>query len=456
MPYLKERLEEDLGIAVDSSVDPLTVVARGMCIFERSQKIPKEFQDEGTKASKRGEHSINLNYVTLTSDTEESVTGIIEGLNEKEQYYVKIQSDSGTFTGPKTKINKGKFYYTVDVERNKQNLYWIYLFDEKGNPVKVSPDSFIITHGLSVSGAPLNHSIQVVVAGRDFITNQMKNKCEKVFEKGEILPLKKTLDIYKTARKLKKGEKSELNVSIVQGEEENPDRNTFLCNLGFAGKDIPRDLPEGTPVELTVEANESGEIFVTAHIPLIDITLPARGTIKDEKLEVNDMATDLESQRKRAASVSQNCSSEERQKISGSIQSVSESLNNSGTDEDEKRKANKQLKDLKISLDRLEEEKKVPQLINEYNARVTDLQKLINEYADPKQKDENTKQLERIKADAQDAIQQNDKLMLIRINEQLENLRIRACSQTLTLTLRFSGRWLQWAISLMSRKRNTT
>jgi len=124
MPYLKERLESDLKIQGDSSVDPLTVVARGACIFAMSQKIPKEYFSTETKKTK-GVNNIILNHVTLTSDTEESVTGIIEGLEEQEQYYVQIQSDSGTFTGPKTKVNKGKFFYNLNVEPNKQNVYWI-------------------------------------------------------------------------------------------------------------------------------------------------------------------------------------------------------------------------------------------------------------------------------------------------------------------------------------------
>jgi hypothetical protein len=38
-------------------------------------------------------------------------------------------------------------------------------------------------------------------------------------------------------------------------------------------------------------------------------------------------------------------------------------------------------------LDKIEEEKAMPQLIREYNERVKDLNEIINEYADPKEKD---------------------------------------------------------------------
>jgi len=425
MPYLKERLEAELKIQVDSSVDPLTVVARGACIFAMSQRIPKEYLTTEAKKVK-GTHSITLNHTTLTSDTEESVTGIIEDLDESEQYYIQIQSDSGTFTGPKTKINKGKFYYTINIEPNKQNVFWVYVFDHKGNPVKISSESFSITHGLSVSGAPIPHSISVVVASRDYSINQTINTCDKIFEKGSILPLKESLDVYKTSRKLKKGEDASLDIDIVEGESEIPDRNTFLCKLGIKGKELPHDLPSGTPVELTLEMNESRELIVTAYIPLIDMSLNARYTVKDEVVDSKSMSAELDLQRRRAESTSEDCSVEERKKIADTIQSVSDGISNSSNDEDEKRKASKQLKDLKILLDKIDEEKAMPQLIKEYKMRVEDLKKIIDEYADQREKDNLEKQLESIKLESDKAIQEDNKTMMIRVNEQLDELRNKA------------------------------
>ncbi len=425
MPYLKERLANDLGIQVDSSVDPLTVVARGACIFGMSQSIPKEYLSNETKNTKEVKNII-LNHVTLTSDTEESVSGIIEKLDESQQYYIQIQSESGTFTGPKTKINKGKFYYTLNIEPNKQNLFWIYVYDQDGNPIKISSDSFSITHGLSVSGAPIPHSIRVVVASRDYTSNQMMNTCEIIFEKGSILPLKKTLDIYKTLRKLKKGEDASLDIDIVEGESTIPDRNIYLCKLGIQGKELPYDLPDGTSVELTVEMNESRELVVNAYIPLLDMALNSRYTEKDEVLDTTLMSSELEFQRQRVESTSEDCSIEERKRIAEIIQSVQEGITNASSDEDEKRKANKQLKDLKILLDKIEEEKAMPQMIKEYNLRVTDLQEIIREYADEKEKADLTKQLENIQSMSEIAIKEENKLIMIRINQQLNDLRIKA------------------------------
>lgn len=419
IPYIKERLKKEFDIDVDSSVDPLTVVANGACIFAMGQKIPEEFAVSDSKKSKAGVHKIALNYTSLTSDTEESVTGSIDDLDD-EDYYVKIQSEEGTFVGPKVKLNKGKFFYTVKVQKNRQNSYWVYVFDSKSNPVKISTDSFTIAHGISVSGAPLPHSIKVVVE------EQGENVCDTLFEKEEILPLSKTLDIYKTSRKLKKGEDNYLSIKILEGESDKQDRNDFVCELGIPGKGLPHDLPSGTPIELTVRINESRELSVTAYIPLIDMSFNARTTLTDEEIDTDTLSTKLMGQRKRSEAIFEYASPDERQKISDALQSTTESVNNASSDSDEKRKANKQLKNLQVMLDGMEEEKKMPQLIKEYNARVENLDKIIREYADPKQKEENLKQLESIKAGGAQAINENNKVLLSGANEQLENLRLKA------------------------------
>lgn len=424
MPYLKERLSNDLNVQADSSVDPLTVVARGACIFAMSQKIPQEYLSNKVQNTKDTKNII-LNHATLTSDTEESISGIIENLDES-QYYIQIQSTDGTFTGPKTKINKGKFYYTVNIEPNKQNSFWLYVFDQNGNPIKTSIDSFSITHGLSVSGAPLPHSISVVVASRDYSSNKMINVCERIFEKGSILPLKKTLDVYKTSRNLKKGEDNSLDIDIVEGESVIPDRNTFLCNLGIKGNDLPHDLPEGSSVELTIDVNESRELAVNAYVPLLDLTINARYTVKDEVIDPNQISSEFIEQKQRAETLSEFCNPEEQKKITDVIQSITYGITNVNSDEDEKRKTNKQLKDLKILLDKIDEEKAMPQLVNEFNLRVSDLQEIINEYADEKQKDVLTKQFDDVRIEGEKAIKDENKILLSQINIQLSNLRSKA------------------------------
>ncbi len=428
IPYIKERLVSDLKIKVDASVDPLTVVARGACVFAISQKVPKEVSEKRAKKAKSGTQVLNINHETLTSEMEEMVTGVIETLKDSdEDYYLQIQSDSGFYSGSKIKLKNGKFIDTVAVESNKSMLYWIYLFDKDGNLVPVEPDSFTITHGLSVSGAPIPHSIGIAVSKKDIKNGFSATEVfEKIFEKGSVLPLKKT-EVFKTARKLEKKENDNLLwIKVGEGESDVPDRNIFICELGIKGADLPYDLPQGTNVEITVTVSESRELHVTAYVPLIDLTLDARSTVRDEIIDIKDLEAQLSVQTARAKSVSDDYTTDERKSLEGTIQSVETSVKNAHIDEDEKRKASKQLKDLKITLDGIEKDKEMSQLIKEFRSGIEGAQEIINEYADKKEKDINNEQLSSIKAEGEKAITDNDKVLLIRVNEQIKELTARA------------------------------
>lgn len=424
IPYIKERLATELKIEVDSSVDPLTVVARGACVFAISQKIPKEFLGKKEKLAK-GTKNLSLNYETLTSETEEPISGIVEELKDSEdEYYIQIQSDSGLYSGSKIRLKNGKFFDTISLEPNKQNLFWVYLFDGKGNSIAIDPDSFTITHGLSVSGAPIPHSIGIAVANRS--GSVFVDIFEKIFEKGSVLPLKKT-EIFKTARRLQKNEDNNpLWIKVGEGESEIPDRNTFVCELGIKGSSLPYDLPEATDIEITVEVNESREVSITAYIPLVDLTLNARSTFRDEAINVDDIESDLDVQSKRATTVLENCSPEEKNKISDMLQSISAGIKNARLDEDEKRKASKQMKDLKTAIDQLEKEKEMPQLTKEFNDKVIEVEKIVSENSSGSEKEANREQFTKTKAEGEKAILQNDKVLLVRVNEELEQLGTKA------------------------------
>ena len=427
IPYIKQRLESELKIKVDSSIDPLTVVANGACIYAISQKVPKNILEKNNKEVKDGVQCLSLNFESLTSENEEMVTGVVDNLKDtKDEYYIQIQSDSGTYNGQKQRIKNGKFLETISIESNKTNLFWIYLFDDRGNSIPVDPDSFSITHGLSTSEAPLPHSIGIVIAKKDIKNSfTFTNERKVIWEKGLSLPLKYQ-GTYKTIRKLIKNEENNpLNILIDEGESDKPDRNIFVCEMAINGKDLPYDLPEGTEVEITTELDRSRELTVSVYIPLIDLSVPGRASFKDEIINVEELEIELNIQTEKAKNITEDCTEEEKKEIEYSIQTLKKGIQNARSDEDEKRKTSKELKDFKITLDKLEKEKELPQLIKEFNSGILDTQKIIDEYGDKKDFENNNEQLSKIKIEGEKAITEKDKTLLIRINEQIKELWMR-------------------------------
>ncbi|MCA9346838.1 Hsp70 family protein, partial [Candidatus Saccharibacteria bacterium] len=161
IPFIRETLEKEFKLKIDNSIDPLTVVARGACIFGLSQRVPQEILMDSRDIDD-SEKKVTLFYESMTSEDEQTVTGKIEELSDAESdYFIQIQSDSGLYTSSKIKLRNGKFFDTVAIDKGTTNIYWLYLFDDNGNTVPLFPESFSITHGLSVSGAPIPHEIGV-------------------------------------------------------------------------------------------------------------------------------------------------------------------------------------------------------------------------------------------------------------------------------------------------------
>jgi len=424
MPIVRRKLEQNLGIKVDSSVDPLTIVARGATIYALSQKIPTNLLATSKSESNKTGYAIELFYDGLTSDTEQMVTGVIKELaSSTSDHFIQLQSESGDFGGRRVKLNKGKFFDTVTLRRNSTNLFNVFLFDDLANSIPVQPNSFSITQGLGIAGAPLPHSIGLVVAKKDFSSGfELVNTVEKVFQKGSILPLKSKTEVYRTTRQLKKGQtENPLMIQAVEGESDIPDRNTFICELGIDGTDFLYDLPKDSELEITLDIDESRQLTVTAFIPLFDLSYDARSTIRDMIIEVNDLEMELITQKERATELTKGCSPDEKRMINDVISSTESSVNNSRFDDDEKRKASKQLKDIKVSLDKLEKDKSFSQLSDTFYSEMQDANKFLDEFTPDETKPQLTEMLKKIKEEGEKAIANNDKVMLTQINEVLHD-----------------------------------
>ena len=426
IPYVRTRLEREFRVPVDFSVDPLTVVAKGACIFASSQRLPAEMVQNERKTE--ADQEVTLHFDSLTSETEESLSGVFPALKEnQEEYFVQIQSESGYFCGDKIRLRNGKFFESVLLEQNKSNLYWIYLFDSSGNSIPVIPDSFSITHGLSISGAPIPHSIGVAVAKKDIKRGfSLSEVFEPFFPKSSILPLKGS-KTYRTVKPISKGDtENALPIKVYEGESEIPNRNQLICDLKITGENLLYDLPEETEVEITIEVNQSREVKVSAFLPTVDLLLDARATIHAESLDVSEMEEGLNAQSTRLSHLEANCSEQEKEKLHQKVSAISASLANSSLDEDEKRKANKHLKDLKVDLDQLEAEKELPHLKAEFESNIEETAKIIEEIGQDSEKSEHLHQLETLKQEGAKAIELQDKFLLNRVNEQILELGARS------------------------------
>lgn len=425
IPFLRDKLEKEFKASVDTSVDPLTIVAKGACIFGLSQQIPEEIAEKGRKSPK-GELKMTINFESLTSDEEQFVTGTVEELKDSgEDFYIQIQSDTGFYTSSKIPLKKGTFSDEVAIETRKTNLFWIYLFDGKGNPVPAHPDSFSITNGLTPTGVPLPHTYGVIYSKKSFANNfDLAQICDPFFEKNSVLPLKRT-EPYKTLEKLLKGQDNNLNIQIYEGESLVPDRNKIITKVIIDGKTLPHDLPEGSEVDITINIDESRSISVTAYVPSIEKSFNARADVYAQEVDTDALEKELGAQKERITRAKATSPQSEIAALEDKAESVTTSLKNSALDVDEQTKAERDLKELQMRLDEIETERALPQLEEDFKQIVNEARGIIDDL-DDELKIRAIETIEALVQEGAKAIENEDKVLLVRVIEQIRELKFRS------------------------------
>lgn len=374
IPYVRERIAEEMRIDVETSVDPLTTVARGACVYGMGQRVDESIrEDEAEETLGATEaYRVELNYEAMTSNDEEVVSGTVSGLPSSGEFYIRINSDSGSYNSATIPLKKsGAFYDTLIVEPGKSNRYWLYLTDSDGNNLPIYPDNFTITHGLTVRGVPIPHGIGVIYGKWDSRSNEYIEACDEFFARGDILPLE-TTKTYTTLRELKSSGNNELPIEVYEGDYTEPRSNKIITKVSIDGKELPHSLPKDTDLELTIRISESREVYVEAYIPSIDKELNARVQIFAEDVSRSDIKREVKEQRERIEKA--DISEAEKNEIKRELREVENSVS-SKDDTDSNQKASREIDKIRNRISDIANESKNEGLARRFKER----EKIANE-----------------------------------------------------------------------------
>lgn len=412
LPCIREQLEE-LKIKIDTSSDPLTAVARGAALFASGQQIEEdddEYIDENT-------YKINLDYEALSSEDEELVVGEIPELTKTtDDYFIQVQNSTNTFNSNRIKLQNGKFKLYVPLEEHKLNAFWIYLLNSKGEPLKLSQDSFNVTQGLSIAGAPLPKSIGLAFYDVDLLTGEEQNKHEVIFEKNSILPLEHTV-YCQTAKTLKKGEKQgTLGIYVYEGESLNVDRNIEICSLEVNGTEITENIVAGSQVDIKLTIDESRTLDVKAYFPDLDQEFNVRSSIYDPSVSIGQLQREIEEAKEELKEVQSNCSLDELDQIENDIREIETGIKVASINEDEKAKIYNRIKTIKLDIDSVKENNSYAELNNTFETESNGLKELPLT-------DEDKELMDDLMQKGKEAQQEQNAKKLSLVNEQLSCLK---------------------------------
>jgi molecular chaperone DnaK len=259
IPYLRAALTDGVGVKLDSSIDPMTVVARGAAIFAASVDWARA---AAPSVSRGGKVNLALAYDKVSSDLQVPVTGRVVPPHAIEE--IKIDADGGFWTSGWIQLENDAFVdLPVRLVEGKLTRYWVYARRADGSLVDLEPNELNIRHGLVPGAPPIPHSIgiEVVMPGG-------KTEFDTVFPKGTSLPAERQVK-YRAARELRPSQRNELlAIKVWEGEiKQDPDANLWVGAMSIRGGNLSRPIAAGAEIILTVHIDESRRITVDAELP---------------------------------------------------------------------------------------------------------------------------------------------------------------------------------------------
>jgi molecular chaperone DnaK len=387
-PYFREILAARLGIPLDYTVDPLTVVACGAAVFAATQRL----ELSASISVPEGEYRLELakSFRPVGLDSTPMIGGKVSGARAQDLtgFSLEVVNTKTQWRSGKIPLRAdGVFTANLHAERGERNTYVIELWDASGRRQKIKPDTVHYTIGVGGDvEQPVIHSMGIALANNDY---------DRLFEKGRGLPLKATRD-YRTIHLIRQGQTGELiKIPIVEGEHELADRNRHIDDLVIDARNIRRDLPAGSEIEVTLRMDESRIVTASAYVPILDEEISKKIELRHQSADVQFLRQDYDKEiarfgeiKSKAKSARGETAEEVVQQVEGSalMRQVEELLSAGRVDPDAAAEGEIRLLQLKLELDKAANALEWPALKSEARDWLGWLQKVADQHGTEKQR----------------------------------------------------------------------
>jgi len=396
---LREQITEN----VDTSVDPMTVVAKGATLYASTIDITEEIQDVTRDTTKL---QLDVKYEASSVETMELVN--IKVLKDKStstvpaELFAEIVRSDGAWSSSKTKIGEKAALVEVQLVEGRSNPFTINVYDRQGNRIDCEPNSFtIIPEG--IPPAPLPYHICIV----KHFADEEKDLIMPIkgLEKNNRYPATGVVNGLKTRRSIRPGIAADkILIPIYQGdynaEKSNPELNNLIFSVEITGENLPALLPENSDVDITIKVDKSGLMKFSAYFPTLDHTEELEIPIKPiEAPETSELAQKIANAKRTARTVNAN-------DILERLEQLENQLENEKGSADGKMKILDSLRKELLQLEKLEkavEFPKIEQALKDAYFEMEDLIRKIKERGD-----EDKLNIDRVDAQLQDFKQKVD------------------------------------------------
>jgi len=391
-PILRKMLKNQITEKVDTSADPMTVVAKGAALYASTINISESLIDETRDKSKV---QLVLGYEPTTVEMEEYVTIKIDyektSTNLPEKIFCEFNRSDKAWSSGKMEISKMGEVIELKLISGKANLFDITLFDEKGNQIVCEPNSINIIQGSKVGSAILPYHIGIEAKSR--MTDKPGFTALVGLGKTSSIPAKGIKNGLKTQKQLRPGMKEDFfKIPIYQGEHNaegsRASNNEHVYDVIISGQDVPSLLPENSDVDITLYVDNSERMKMEAYFPLLDhtceIEIPT-GNVQKE-IDANWLKSEINKAKQSIVMIKQegiHKNVNEVNELTTELAELEKLLEQGKSDYDRKKQVLDNLKRALKKIDKILEDTEWPRVEEELKEVFYRLEKSNNEFGNP-------------------------------------------------------------------------
>lgn len=377
---LRRMLAEQVTDKIDTSIDPMTAVARGATLFASTKDTPRELQKrDTTKAQltlKYPETTVEIaEHLGIKIDRDASESSLPETFN------LEVLRTDGAWSSGSLAIDNDVEIIELQLNTGKTNHFKLKLSSSDGTIIPCEPSTITIIQGLKIANATLPYNIGIEVY--DTLVAKQGVWPLAGLEKNKTLPAKGK-GTYKTMQEVRPGVKEDvITIPIYETDfEKEGSKAIFNSRFGeiiISGEDLPGFLPAGSDVEITLNIDSSRRAKFEAYFPSLDETY--------EEQVASEIKTDIStSQLKReineARTVAQELSHSGNKDADKRVQELDEAerlLDERSDDRDTKEKVKSSLTKTLIELDEYQEQGAWPKAELDLEDAIEDLRDINSE-----------------------------------------------------------------------------
>ncbi len=360
-PVLRKMLKEQITDKVDTSVDPMTAVAKGASLFASTINVSEELIEQTRDRTKI---QLGLGYEPTTVEMEEFVT--VKILKEKtegkipEKVFAEIVRYDRAWASGKVAIDETGEVIETKLNAGKANSFNVFVYSEQGDLLPSEPNEFTIIQGSKIGSATLPYNIGIEIKSK--ASGKVVFRPINGLEKNQTTPATGVANALKTQKQINPGLKTDfIKIPVYQGdygaEGSRAIYNEHVYDVIITGEQLPALLPEGSDVDLTIKIDKSERISLSAFFPYLnyteDISVPSNTTQKE--INADWLETEI-SKAKQSLNILKNegavTNKEDLEKVNSEVSELEKLFEQGRTDYDRKKQV---LDNLRRSLRKIDD-----------------------------------------------------------------------------------------------------